>query len=176
MLGTLPCPTLPYPNPEPNPEPPHPAPHHLTQPQPLHLPYPTPPHPTPTLLLSCHTPPCHAEKYSCRLFGWTETCILPGFHGNLFLELDATANIYHYNIPWEFKPNVISRHACPTIPYPTLPLYTWVRSDVSVVLLSISVAESGLVLSFRSVSFRSVKVKAIGTDRMNSVKSVDSMP
>ena len=41
----------------------------------------------------------HAEKYSRRLFGWTETCILPGFHGNLFLELDATANVSHYNIP-----------------------------------------------------------------------------
>ena len=41
---------------------------------------------------------------------WTETFILPGFHGNLFLELDATANVSHYNIPWEFKPNVISRH------------------------------------------------------------------
>ena len=41
----------------------------------------------------------HAEKYSCRLFGWTETCILPGFHGNLFLYLDATANVSHYNIP-----------------------------------------------------------------------------
>ena len=40
----------------------------------------------------------HAEKYSCRLFGMTETCILPGFHGNLFLELDATANVSH-NIP-----------------------------------------------------------------------------
>ena len=52
----------------------------------------------------------HAVKYSCRLFGWTETCILPGFHGNLFLELGATANVSHYNIPWEFKLNVISRH------------------------------------------------------------------
>ena len=52
----------------------------------------------------------HAEKYSRRLFGWTETCIRPGFHGNLFLELDATANVSHYNIPWEFKPNVISWH------------------------------------------------------------------
>ena len=52
----------------------------------------------------------HAEKYSRRLFGLTETCILPGFHGNLFLELGATANVSHYNIPWEFKPNVISRH------------------------------------------------------------------
>ena len=41
----------------------------------------------------------HAEKYSRRLFGWTETCILPGFHGNLFLELDATVNVSHYNIP-----------------------------------------------------------------------------
>ena len=68
---------------------------------------------------------------------------------------------------------------CPVLPYPTLPyppaVYV-VRSDVSVVLLSISVSESGLILSIRSVSFRSVKLKAIGTDRMNSVKSVDSMP
>ena len=125
MLGTLPCPTLPYPNPEPNPEPPHPAPHHLTQPQPLPptptLPYPTPPNPYLTPVRPYTALPC--REIPRRLFGWTETCILPGFHGNLFLELDATANIYHYNIPWEFEPNVISRHACPTIPYPSLPLY-----------------------------------------------------
>ena len=37
---------------------------------------------------------------------------------------------------------------CPTIHYPTFPLYMKVRSDVSVVLLSTSVSESGLVLSF----------------------------
>ena len=65
---------------------------------------------------------------------------------------------------------------CPTIPYPILPLYMQVPSDVSVVLLSISKSKFGLVLSFCSVSFRSVKLKAIGTDRMNSVKSIDSMP
>ena len=65
---------------------------------------------------------------------------------------------------------------CPTIPYPTLPLYMLVRSDISVVLLSISVSESGLILLFRSVLFRSVKLKSVGTDRMKSVKSVDSMP
>ena len=46
MLGTLPYPTIQYPNPIP--AQPHPAPHHLTQPYPLHLPYPTlTPNPTP---------------------------------------------------------------------------------------------------------------------------------
>ena len=62
MLGSLPCPTLPYPNPEPNPEPPHPAPHHLTQPQPLPptptLPYPTPPNPYLTPVLPYTALPC----------------------------------------------------------------------------------------------------------------------
>ena len=64
---------------------------------------------------------------------------------------------------------------CPALPYPSA-VHVGLFRSVSVVLLSISVSESGLVLSFRFVSLQSVKVKAIGTDRMNSVKSVDSMP
>ena len=45
------------------------------------------------LLLGNHRTDYHAEKYSHRLFGWTETCILPGFHGNLFLDIDEPANV-----------------------------------------------------------------------------------
>ena len=87
-------------------------------------------------------------------------------------------------LPYKYHPTQPLPYSCPaihrlallyhTLPYPSA-VYE-VRSDVSVVLLSISASESGLVLSLRSVSFQSVKLKAIGTDRMNSVKSVDSMP
>ena len=55
-----------------------------------------------------HQDPC--REIFPRIVRLAETCILPGFHLNLILEIDATANVYHYNIPWEFKPNVISRH------------------------------------------------------------------
>ena len=158
---TLPYPTLLYPT-------------ILTYPT---LPYPTLPYPTlpyrtvsyPTLSYLTLTP--------------TPTSNPPPSPTPLNPTPHTTPTPYTYpTLPYPTQP---LPYACPAIhrlapPYPTLPypsaVYVGLFRSVSVVLLSISVSESGLVLSFRFVSLQTVKVKAIGTDRMNSVKSVDSMP
>ena len=146
MLGTLPYLTLPYPTlPYPNPKPaqPHPAPHHLTQPYPLHLPYPTlTPNPTPNPPHRTRPTPLNPTPNLTPTPYIYPTLPYPHPHPTQLLPYSCPA-IHRLALP------------CPTIPYPTLPLYMYVRSDVSVVLLSISVYESGLVLSFRSVLFQS---------------------
>ena len=170
MLGILPYPSL-TPNPShrtsPRPTPPNATP----TPYPLHLPYPDLPYPTITPNQPHPPAPPHTTS-------------------------QPNPNPYPLPpIPYPLPPTPTLPYPCPTppnpyftpvlpytalpyptTPYPTLSLYMQVRSDVSEVLLSISKSKFGLVLSVRSVSFRSVKLKAIGTDRMNSVKSVDSMP
>ena len=175
MVSNVRYPTLPYPTLTTNPPhrtATHPTPHHLTRPLPptptLHyptLPYPTltpnQPHPTPIPAAPPRPAPHHTT---------TQPQPLPPTPYPLPYPSPTPPNPYLTPVlPYTDLP-------CPTIPYPTLPLYMQVRSDVSVVLLSISISKFSLVLSVRSVSFRSVKLKAIGTDRMNSVKSVDSMP
>ena len=160
MLGTLPYPTL-------TPNPPHRNPHNPTPLNATPIPYTYPTLSYPTLPYPTLTPnqPHPTPRRAAPHHTTTQPQPLP-----LPYPSPTQPNPYLTPVlPYTALP-------CPTIPYPTLPLYMQVRSDVSVVLLSISKSKFGLVLSVRSVSFRSVKLKAIGTDRMNSVKSVDSMP
>ena len=131
------------------------------------LPYPTPT-PTPTLTTSPTTPP-HTTKPHPIAHNPT-----PYTYPILPYPTPANPTPPHTTQPLLYSCPAIHRLAppLPTIFYQTA-VYVGLFISVPVVLLSISVSESGLVLSFRSVSFRSVKVKAIGTHRINSVKSVD---
>ena len=133
MLGTLPYPTLYYPT-LPYPAPPCPALPYPTLPPP-HL---TPPHPHPTTPNPSHpTPPNTAPLRP------TPSQSLPY----------PTLPFPH---PTPTPTLLLSCHTPPwlALPYIALAAYVGPFRSVSVVLLSISVYESGLVLSFCFVSVR----------------------
>ena len=100
--------------------------------------------------------------------------------------LNPTTTPYTYPTLPPPHPTPPIPYSCPAIhrlallyhilPYPTLPFLCICRFRCFGSSVVHSVSGSGFVVLFRSVSFRSVKVKTIGTDRMNSVKSVVSMP
>ena len=90
-------------------------------------------------------------------------------------------NLLHLHIPYPTPTHPTLPYSCPaihrlTMPYPTLPFRCICRSVQMFRYFCCPFRYLSRVWSFRSVPFRSVKHKAIGTDRMNAVKSVDSIP